>query len=183
MRPPPPSYPHPQSPPFSPQSCADAALSELIAADTAAGAPRRSSVLWYVASDRPDAVMRVRQLAAARNASTPLPLSVIDLAISAVLHTDNSPVSRRQRRRLEEGGGATVRLIETFADHFLLSTAHAHVRSRSGFSESAESWGGVPLSYTLEGKACRRKTKLSLGGRRRRLRRRARESPQYRPDL
>ena len=171
--------------------CADAALEQLIAA-SAGGAPRRE-VLWYVASDRPEAVAALRIFAAKREAATtaaavaaegganhsaiatlPAPsevddrgwtrprgilrsagvaqtrVRIVDLGIVKVLHTDNSPSLSVQQQQPNETDTAEHRWMETFVDHFLLTAAHAQVRTYSGFNRAAAAWGRVPLVYEID---------------------------------
>ena len=103
-------------------------------------------VLWYIACDRLDACAALRALGVASN------VSVLSLDPTSVMHTDKGGGA--------VGGGSAApsdALLETFAgtyaEHFLLSAAHAMVATRSGFSGSAARWGGVSVFYELRNDA------------------------------
>ena len=123
--------------------CADAALQALV--EEKGG---RSEVLWYIASDRPDAITKMRDLAAERQREgkrpqsvADIPVTVGDLALSSIMHTDSSAALNAP--------SAESKWTETFIDMFMLSASHAMVRSRSGFSEGAAGWGGIPVVFRL----------------------------------
>ena len=85
--------------------------------------------LWYIATDRPDAVPLLRAA---------LPGTVVTLGVATVTHTHSSQFSSTTSRDMG--------FLESYADHFLLSTAHAMIASPSGFSATARFWGRIPES-------------------------------------
>jgi hypothetical protein len=96
----------------------------------------RTRFLWYVASDRPDALQVVRD-ALRERANTSfagLTVQVVDLGVKDVVHTGKSSAAHDA---LSKG------FVDSFTDHFMLSAAHAMVRSSSGFSLSAQLIGRV----------------------------------------
>lgn len=87
--------------------------------------------LWYVATDRPDALPLLRAV---------LPGTVATLGIRIVTHTRTSKFADKS---VQNAG-----FVDSFADHFMLSTAHAMVASYSGFSATARHWGRIPDSFS-----------------------------------
>ena len=104
----------------------------------------RAETLWFVASD--DLAVRhlMRQYAAEEgDGAAGAPVRVVDVPLAAVIHVDKPTP--------EAAVALEPAFLGTYAEHFLLSTAHAMVRSRSGFSETAQAWGRIPLVYQLAG--------------------------------
>lgn len=105
---------------------------------------RREEVVLLVFSDSVAARLQVK--GAFRGAVVAgMPVRVVDFGAQAgVVHTDLGVHGG-------EGGAEQVRAstIDAMVQHFLLSSAHALVRSRSGYSESAQAWGRVPLTLQL----------------------------------
>jgi hypothetical protein len=128
--------------------------------------------LWFVASDRPDAVALLRQAVAAAAATAApaggnataaaasdgatladalrvrvLPngtaetadVRVMDTGLRRVVHSGKLPPDL-------DAAAAVGGYVDAFAEHFLLSAAHAIVRSQSGFSSTAQVWGRVPVA-------------------------------------
>ena len=62
----------------------------------------------------------------------------------------NQIVHTAARPNGQPGEALSAGNLDVFVEHFLLSSAHALVRSRSGFSESAQAWGRVPLVLQLK---------------------------------
>ena len=96
----------------------------------------RKRVLWYVASDNPTTVQALRKIA-------PMGVEFAGLGITRITHTGRSRFSANETALREEG------TVATYAEQFLLSTAHGMIRSRSGFSLIAEAWGAIPLIHTV----------------------------------
>lgn len=144
--------------------CAGDAMRALVAAHGYRG----RHFLWFVASDRPDAVALLRRTveeaaagggdaAAAANATTAgvadalrlrlLPngtsetahVRVVDTGLRRVVHSGKLPPDL-------DAAGALDGYVDAFAEHALLSAAHAIVRSQSGFSSTAQVWGRVPVA-------------------------------------
>lgn len=116
----------------------------------------RENFLWYLATDRPSLAGELRDLLL-NSSNTPVIIhngvprvpnvSVVTLGNPSVIHTGKSRVSNATK--LTEG------FLDVFADHFLLSAAHAQVRSSSGFSLSAQIWGRYgPAGYAGSTKVC-----------------------------
>lgn len=111
---------------------------------------KRRQFLWYLASDRPDALGALR--AELRNSTRlrggRVSVQIVDLGLSSVMHTGKSVLAREEARR---------GYLDTFTDHAMLSGAHAMVRSWSGYSYTAQLWGRVGQVYrvsTAGGPSC-----------------------------
>jgi hypothetical protein len=129
----------------------------------------RDEFLWYVASDRPDALALLRKrvdtlgpprvtvdaavaasvaaaaaagntsaLAAGGGVSVPPRLRIIDLGLTRVVHTGAKHFA---------SDAVVAGYVDAYTEHFLLSAAHATVRSKSGFSSTAQAWGRQPVAY------------------------------------
>ena len=134
-------------------AAAIAARCAVIAGDRLAAAHGvRPRVLWFVASDDASVAGMLRRLAA--NVSTfnlgntflsggarPA-VDVVTVPLADIVHVDKpDPLLSAASQR--------AAFIGAYVEHFLLSAAHAMVRSRSGFSETAQAWGRVPLVYQI----------------------------------
>lgn len=122
--------------------CADSALSKL---KNMYGS--RPGVLWFVASDHPAARSAMRAHAAARGKHVRV-LTLHDAVDAAkvvpVLHIDKINASALAREEIVQG------FLDVYAEHFLLTAAHAMVRSSSGFSATAQAWGRMMVAYQLK---------------------------------
>ena len=108
--------------------------------------PPPPPLIWYVASDSWQARDGIRAAGAAARAAgvAGAPAVVLDSPDRQVVHTDRSAAGDMPPAELA-AAFATV-----YAEHALLSAAHALVRSRSGFSASAQAWGRVPHAFVLD---------------------------------
>jgi hypothetical protein len=115
----------------------------------------RDEFLWYVASDRPDVIGRMRAAVAGGQAAhvvvrdggnvTRSPaVRMVDLGLSRVVHTGKRGYAGKLRR-----GDLLRGTVDAYTEHFLLSAAHATVRSKSGFSSTAQIWGRSTVSLRL----------------------------------
>ena len=106
---------------------------------------RREEVVVLVFSDSIQARLQVKT--SLRGAVVGgMPLRVVDFGShSGVVHTDLG-------MHANEGDAAQIAdsTVDAFAQHFLLSSVHLLVRSRSGYSETAQAWGRVPLAMQLK---------------------------------
>jgi hypothetical protein len=114
-------------------ACARLALEGLVREHGA-----RPGLSWIISCDDKPACLRLKKLGETVHNAT-----VVYLEPSRIVHTDRM-----------ELGGKTVKentpVMETYAEHFLLSATHAIVRGKTGFSSSAAFWGHVPLQFVLD---------------------------------
>jgi hypothetical protein len=113
--------------------CADNVLLEL----SNNFGPRRN-VLWFIASDSLTATTELKRIANERSEKGEN-LTVISTSPTIVVHIDKTIASSFSTAMIERG------FLDVFAEHFLLSVAHGMVRSRSGFSETSQAWGRIPI--------------------------------------
>lgn len=105
---------------------------------------QRERILWFVSSDSHKAKAMLRELARGKTVDG-VPVDYADVPASSVVHVDRTDMARvKDVRQLQDD------YIDTFAEHFLLSAAHGMVRSRSGFSETAQAWGRIPVVRLID---------------------------------
>jgi hypothetical protein len=119
-----------------------AACADIAARALAALHGPRPRALWYVAADNARARALLLATAVGRTVDG-VPISALELPIATIVHVDRTKLELVGAARLRDG------FIDAYAEHFLLSAADAIVRSRSGFSESAQAWGriGFAIQY------------------------------------
>lgn len=98
---------------------------------------RPRGVVWVVATDAPWLLPVVRWLGGALN-------------VSAVIAADDAPRVMHADNSADTGTATRQEFTDVHAQHFLLSSVHALVRSPSGFSLTAGGWGRVPAIFTLD---------------------------------
>ena len=134
--------------------CAGLAASRLAAVFGA-----REEVLWVIAADDLEAKAALSAVADTMNAENDgTTIRVASLPPSphqplSIVHVDKS---RAASPSAEDMAALHAGFVDVYAEHALLSAAHAMVRSRSGFSETAQAWGRIPLVFELDvgGDAC-----------------------------
>lgn len=97
----------------------------------------RPQTAWVIASDHPLARQTLLDAASARG------ILAVGGGPRTVMHID------RTRKAALNEAAALKAFIDAYAEMTLLSAVHALVRSKSGFSQTAQLWGNVTLAAEL----------------------------------